>query len=317
MVRAILLGGLLLGMVLLPMPGRSALQAQPSAREASIKFFMNSTDGDFGALYLLSGGTRHSLAIGAEDETIIIDTKRSPRWAQPMMAKMANVTNQPVKRIINTNAFNSGSNAEFPDVVEIIAHENTKAIMATMEAFSGANARFLPNRTFTDTLSFTVLTSGEVAGKNHVDLLHFGAGHTNGDILVVMPMYSAAFLGDLFPDKATPAIDVDHGGSGVAFPDTLDKIIAVLDGYESIRVVVPGQVAAPSVPAMGSWWAMEDLRDYAAFNRAFLDSVTASLDAGRTVDEAVEALELPEKFAEYGMQHARANVRAIYDELQE
>ena len=315
--RAILLGGFLLGMVFLPMPGPSALRAQPSAREASIKFFMNSTDGDFGALYLLSGGARHSLAIGAEDETIIIDTKRSPRWAQPMMAKMANVTDQPVKRIINTNAFNSGSNAEFPDVVEIIAHENTKAIMATMEAFSGANAKFLPNRTFANTLSFTVLTSGEAAGKNHVDLLYFGAGHTNGDILVVMPMYGAAFLGDLFPDKATPAIDVDHGGSGVAFPDTLDKIIAVLDGYESIRVVVPGQVAAPAVPAMGSWWAMEDLRDYAVFNRAFLDSVRASLGAGRTVDEAVEALALPEKFAEYGMQHARANIRAIYDELQE
>ena len=61
-----------------------------------------------------------------------------------MMAKVANVTDRPVKRIINTNAFNSGSNAEFPDVIEIIAHENTKAIMARMEAFSGANAKFLP-----------------------------------------------------------------------------------------------------------------------------------------------------------------------------
>ena len=317
MVRAILLGGLLLGMVFLPMPGPSALQAQPSAREASIKFFMNSTDGDFGALYLLSGGARHSLAIGAEDETIIVDTKRSPRWAQPMMAKVTNVTDQPVKRIINTNAFNSGSNAEFPDVVEIIAHENTKAIMATMEAFSGANAKFLPNRTFTDKLSFTVLTSGEVAGKNHVDLLYFGAGHTNGDILVVMPMYSAAFLGDLFPDKATPVIDTTHGGSGVAFPDTLDKIVAALDGYENIRVIVPGQVASPPVPVMGSWFTLADLREYAAFNRAFLDSVRASLDVGRTVDEAVDALKLPEQFEGYGMPHARANVRAIYDELQE
>ena len=74
--RTILLGGLWVGMVFLPMPGPSALHAQPSAREASITFFMNSTDGDFGALYLLSGGARHSLAIGAEDETIIIDTKR-------------------------------------------------------------------------------------------------------------------------------------------------------------------------------------------------------------------------------------------------
>ena len=162
-----------------------------------------------------------------------------------------------------------------------------------------------------------MLTSGEAAGKNHVDLLYFGAGHTNGDIVVVMPMYSAAFLGDLFPDKATPVIDTAHGGSGVAFPDTLDKIVAALDGYENIRVIVPGQVASPPVPVMGGWLTMADLREYAEFNRAFLDSVKASLDAGKTVDEAIDAIELPEQFEEYGMPHARANGRAIYDELQE
>ena len=304
-------------LVLVVLMGPAAASAQSPGHEATMQFFMNSTDGQFGSLYLLSGGARHSLAIGAEDETIIIDTKRSQQWAQPMLEKIANVSDQPVKRIINTNAWNSGSNAEFGEVAEIIAHENTKAFMESMESFRGANARFLPNRTFTDTLSIPVNTSGEATGKNRIDLLYMGPGHTNGDVVVVMPMYSAVFLGDLFPDKATPVIDVDHGGSGVAFPDTLDKIVMALDGYERIDVVVPGQVASPPVPAMSGWWTMADLREYAEFNRSFLDSVRASFTAGQTVDEAVAALDLPEKFAEYGMSHAHANVQAIYAELQE
>ena len=295
--------------------GSTQAEAQPTTNTATIKFFMNSTDGDFGSLYLLSGGARHSLAIGAEDETIIIDTKRSSRWAQPMMNKVANVTDQPVKRIINTNAFNSGSNAEFPDVVEIISHQNARSIMTNMDAFSGENSKFLPNKTFTDELSFAVETSGVETGKNHIDLLYRGPGHTNGDIVVVMPMYSAVFLGDLFPAKATPVINTAHGGSGVAFPDTLDNIIKALERYENIAVVIPGRVDSPPVPVMGSWLQLTDLRDYAEFNRAFLESVKISFEAGRTIDEAIALLVLPKKFEEYGMQHAETNVQTIYAEL--
>ena len=84
--------------------------------------------------------------------------------------------------IINTHAHadHTGGNVEFPTVTEIIAHENTKATMEKMEAFTGANARFLPTRTFRDKLSL-------LDGIDRMDLYYFGAGHTNGDIVVVFP----------------------------------------------------------------------------------------------------------------------------------
>ena len=59
----------------------------------------------------------------------------------------------------------------------------------------------------------------------------------------------------------------------------------------------------------------DDLAEYADFNRDFLSSVRASHEAGRSVDEAAANLDLPARYAGYGMERARANVEAIYDEL--
>ena len=45
-------------------------------------------------------------------------------------------------------------------------------------------------------------------------------------------------------------------------------------------------------------------------------AVQAAKRAGKTVDEAAVDLQLSEKYTDYGMEHATANVRAIYDELE-
>ena len=66
---------------------------------------------------------------------------------------------------------------------------------------------------------------------------------------------------------------------------------------------------------MRGWTTWEDLQDYARFNREFLDSVRGSRDAGRTVDEAVAALNFWERYPAYDRARADANVQAIYDEL--
>ena len=59
----------------------------------------------------------------------------------------------------------------------------------------------------------------------------------------------------------------------------------------------------------------EDLEEYADFNRDFLAATEEAFRAGLTVDEAAATLELPERYRDYGMEHARANIEAIYDEL--
>jgi glyoxylase-like metal-dependent hydrolase (beta-lactamase superfamily II) len=294
----------------------ATLFAQDAARRvAQFNFFANNTQGKLGALYLVRGAGRHSLVVSAEDQVVVVDTKSEARWGQPMLDKIENITDQPVKTIVNTNVRNAGSNAEFPTAVDIFAHENTKARLAKLEAFQGAKAKFLPNKTFTDRISFPVKTVGEDKGTNRVDMLYFGRGYTDGDAVVVFPQFGVAFMGDLFPDKEAPAIDVANGGSAVAFADTLAKAAAGLRQIPTVNILVPGKGPMPPVIIIPGWLKLADLDEYIEFNRAFLAAVKEAMASGKSADEAAATLTLPDKFKNYGMAHARDYVQAIYAEL--
>lgn len=270
-----------------------------------------------GLLFLLSGGgTPHALAFGGEDEQItLIDTKASGT-GEIVLDKVHLGADGEVVRVILTGPTRAMSVDEFPTATEIVAHENTKAAMAEMSAFSGDNAKFLPNRTFEDTESFTVQTVGEEDGTNRIDLYHFGPGSTSGDTVVVFPSLNTVFLGDLFPGSSVPVIDTAHGGSAVALPDTLDKAVAALEAVEPpIKFVLPGRQAPPPGPYVPFWLMLRHVRDYAEFTHALLASVKESAEAGRSVDEAVANLAVPAKFESYKMDGAAAYVQAAYDEL--
>ena len=61
--------------------------------------------------------------------------------------------------------------------------------------------------------------------------------------------------------------------------------------------------------------SLKDLQEYVDFNRDFLAATKVAFQAGQDVDEAAASLTLP-NFPDYDMEHARANIQAIYDELQ-
>ena len=61
--------------------------------------------------------------------------------------------------------------------------------------------------------------------------------------------------------------------------------------------------------------SLRDLREYADFTQAFLEAVKDARSAGKTVDEAVATLVLPEKYSDYDMTAAKATIQVIYDEL--
>jgi cyclase len=263
-------------------------------------------------LYVLSGGGANSLALVRDDGVVLIDTK-APGWGPSVVRTIGGVTDQPVRLIINTTADldHTGGNAEIPTAVDVIAHENTKAHMAKLDAFQGSRARFLPNKTLTSKMSL-------LDGQDRIDLYYFGAGHTNGDLVVVFPEKHLAYMGDLFPAKAAPVIETARGGSAVEFPKTLARAVAEITG---VTRVVAGRYAAPVDPTdvkyadMAQTMRWSDLVEYAAFNRDFLAAVETAMHAGKNADEATAGLQLPEKYRGYDMQQANANVRAIYQEL--
>jgi glyoxylase-like metal-dependent hydrolase (beta-lactamase superfamily II) len=165
-----------------------------------------------------------------------------------------------------------------------------------MDAFKGDNAKFLPKRTYKDTLSIG-------AGKDRIDLYYFGRGHTDGDTFVVFPALRVLHMGDLFPWKDAPFIDRSNGGSGVDMPKTLDKAIK---GIKNVDTVIGGH------QPVQQW---KDLQEYQRFNADLLAAVEAAKKAGKSVDDAAASINLTTKYAGYESGRTKAAIQAIYDEL--
>ena len=60
-------------------------------------------------------------------------------------------------------------------------------------------------------------------------------------------------------------------------------------------------------------WA--DLREYAEFTRDLVMAAEAAMKAGKGADDAASSLKLPDKYKDYNMANAKADVQGIYDEL--
>ena len=269
-------------------------------------------------LYLLRGGGNNILALVREDGVVLVDTL-GVGWGAATRAALDNLTTAPVTMIINSHdhAGHTAGNVEFPHVTEVVAHENAKRRMEAMDAFSGANARYLPNRTFSDTLTL-------LDGVDRVELHHFGAAHTDADAVVVFPEKGIAFMGDLFASIASPHVDAAAGGSAAGYPDVLAAALEELSYFpEFVRGpevrtfdrVVPGHQEPPDLTPLLVWLTWTDLEQYTAFTRDLVDTVAGARDAGRSADEAVTAASaLGDRYPGYDMEHVRRFVAVVFEE---
>lgn len=249
-------------------------------------------------LFMITGGGGNTAAYLTANGVVLVDTKLA-NWGQAILDKVRTVSDKPITHIINTHTHGDhvGSNEFFAPSVEIVAQANTSANMAKMKNFATPETKHgMPDRTFTDRM--TVL-----GGKDAIDLYYFGAGHTNGDAFVVFRELRTMHAGDIFARKGTPLLDMNNGGSGVKMGDSLAKAAA---GIKNVDTVIPGHSTVMT-------WA--DFLEYGEFNRAFLGAVQEAIKAGKTADQALADLKLPEKFAQYQMNGAKDNVAKIYAEL--
>jgi len=234
---------------------------------------------------------------------VLVDTKL-PGWGQPILDRIKTVTDKPITTIINTHTHgdHTGSNEFFTGAVTFIAHENTKANMAKMDAFKGDKAKFLPGKTYKDKLTIGT-------GKDQIELYYFGAGHTNGDTFVVFPAIRTLHTGDMFAWKAPPYIDTANGGSVSAHAQTLANAVA---SVKNIDTVITGHT-----PVM-TW---NDLREYAEYNRDFVAWARSEAKAGKTVDQAATEYKIPDRYKGYALSadmnpgQAKANIETLFNEF--
>lgn len=234
---------------------------------------------------------------------VLVDTKLAG-FGPGIMDRVKTLTKKPIVTIINTHTHgdHTGGNESFGTAVDTVVQENTKANMAKMDEFKGAKAKFLPKRTYKNTL-----TIGK--GKDEVDLYYFGPAHTNGDTFVVFPALRTMHVGDVFAWKALPYTDADNGGSPLQHAATLAKVLA---NVKNVDTIINGHIPV-------STWA--DLKEYADFSQDFVTWGQNQMKAGKTVAAAAKEYKVPARFKGYKVSvdprwgSPEANLKILYDEL--
>jgi glyoxylase-like metal-dependent hydrolase (beta-lactamase superfamily II) len=256
-------------------------------------------------LYMIPGAGGNTAVFITANGVVLVDTK-NPNNGQGILDQVRSVTNKNITHIINTHTHgdHNGSNIFFPANVEIVVQENTKTNMEKMPAFmDAANKHGLPDRTYRDRMTL-------LSGNDSIDLYYFGPAHTNGDTFVVFRALRTMHAGDVFANKGQPLIDLPNGGSGIAYGETIAKAAA---GIRNVDTVINGHITAGPT----KW---QDFVDFGEFNRLFLEHARASLKAGKTAEQAMADLKLPDKFKDYNLAGGRGgpggNFNVIYQELQ-
>jgi len=285
MTRAVVLGTLVgVGALSLAVSGQAP--AGPSAKAVAATKIEKVKDN----LYIITGSSAADMDVFSGGNTAvfitdtgvtIVDTKLAG-WGPTILDRVKSVTNKPITRVINTHTHgdHTGSNEFFGASIERVVQENTKTNMARMDEFKGAKAALLPNRTYKDKLTLG-------AGKDQIDLYHFGPGHTNGDTFVVFTALRTMHVGDMFAWKALPYIDPDNGGTVVGHPQTLTR---VLDSVKNVDTIINGHIP------LSTW---NDLREFRDFNADLVAYAERSLKAGKSVAQAVKEYTVPARFKGY------------------
>ena len=127
----------------------------------------------------------------------------------------------------------------------------------------------------------------------------------------------AATQSSSFARRWAPLVDAGNGGSVTAYPATLAGAVA---GIKDVETIITGHSTTP-IGREGTYrpfnptqkWS--DLQEYTEFAREFVSAVQAAKASGKSVDEALSALRLPDKYRDYDMTNARADIARAYEEL--
>ena len=251
-------------------------------------------------LFVLKGGGGNTAVFVTANGVTVVDAK-NPGWGAPILAKIKELTPKPVTMLINTHTHGDhvSGNVEFPATVDVVVQENTKTNMEKMEIFKTNANRGMAKRTFKDKMTIG-------SGADQIELMYFGRAHTNGDAWVIFPALRVVHAGDAFSGKNIPIIDANNGGSGVDYPETLTKAHGAIKNVETI------------ITGHSTQMTMNDLRDYADFNRDFLNAVREAKKAGKSVDDVANSWKVPAKYKGYAEPQAarlKTNVQNVYNEI--
>jgi glyoxylase-like metal-dependent hydrolase (beta-lactamase superfamily II) len=241
---------------------------------------------------LLGGGGNVAVLLHGRGEALVVDTKFG-NFSRRLRSEVEVELSRKVRRIVLTHAhFDHAVGLKlFPDAAVVMVHPNARK---RLEA-EGIRAPFVEVER-----EVRLVLEGE-----EVRVLGMGSGHTDGDLVALLPGRKLLIVGDLMNEGFEPYCDPKYGGDILALSRTLPNLMTL-----DFEQVVPGHgEVMPRAVA-------QSLADYVAALQAEVRKARAE---GLTEDQVVDKVKLPEyplKNFLMGVSTRSGNVRAMFHALE-
>ena len=195
--------------------------------------------------YMLVGGGGNVGVFINDKEVVLIDNSYEI-IEDILMASLREITDKPIKFIINTHFHHDhsdGNRAFGKQGIPIVSHQNAKKrMMEDAELYGGIysfikdfvqpkyNDASLPVFTYESKMTLT-------QGDEEIELYNFGKAHTDGDSVVVFKNNNIIHTGDAFVRYGYPYIDLNNGGSIKGLIDLLGMLELLCDEN---TILIPG-----------------------------------------------------------------------------
>ena len=265
--------------------------------------------------YTAEGDPNSGIIVG-DDSVMVIDAQATPAMADDVIARVAKVTDKPIKYVLLTHyhAVHVLGASAYKDAA-ILASDDTRKLIVErgqqdMDSEIGRFPRLFravesipgltwPHLTFPDEISVWL-------GKREVRIMHIGRGHTAGDVVAVVPDANVVFSGDLVEYHSACYCGDAHFTD---WPTTLENLAAL-----KARALVPGRGAALKTPDM----VKEGIALTSDFLSTLFGSAQDSVAKGLSLKQAFDAARkvMDPKFSDYAIyEHCLPfNVSRAYDE---
>ncbi|MFN3657827.1 MAG: MBL fold metallo-hydrolase [Pseudolabrys sp.] len=265
--------------------------------------------------YTAEGDPNSGVIVG-DDGVMVIDAQATPAMASELIARVAKVTDKPIKyvllthyhavRVLGASAFKGA---------ELLASDMTRGMIVErgkqdMDSEIGRFPRLFravetipgltwPTVTFPDQMSVWL-------GRREVRIMHVGRGHTAGDVIAVVPDAGVVYSGDLVEYKSACYCGDAHFTD---WPATLENLAEL-----QANALVPGRGAALTTPEL----VQEGIEMTTDFITTLYGSVQESVAKGRSLKDAFDfaRLAMDPKFKSFAIyEHCLPfNVSRAYDE---
>ncbi|QOG19765.1 MULTISPECIES: MBL fold metallo-hydrolase [Bradyrhizobium] len=233
-----------------------------------------------GNVSVLEGSGGNIAVLTGPDGKLLVDAGIGV--SRPQLSKaLAELGSEPVARLINTHwHFDHADGNEWLHAAgaKIIAHENTRKHLASIQRVEDWDYVFLPSPS--DAVPVDVFTKNQDLTFNGASLAlrYYGPAHTDSDISVMFTEANILHVGDTYWNGIYPFIDYSTGGG-------INGMIAASDANLAVAkddtIIIPGHGKPVSNKA-----ELQEFRDMLV---AIRDNVGNLKQQGKTRDEAVAA----------------------------